>query len=150
MGNFNSGHVCHSPQHSSSPVYVSDSGASSTGDRCCVTGLAGEVDVHISTVSPARQTYSETLVHPGGRGNTKSPLVAVTTVVSTSAPSVCGPPWHHSLPPGPTVTIGACLRWQIVPSASMEALMQHYQAAGFSKEFSRFAAAPRRPSTNRM
>ena len=32
-----------------------------------------------------------------------------------------------------------------VPSARMEALMQHYKAAGFSD-----AAAPRRPSTNRM
>ena len=32
----------------------------------------------------------------------------------------------------------------------MEALMQHYQAAGFSKEVSKLAAAPRRPSTNRM
>ena len=29
-------------------------------------------------------------------------------------------------------------------------LMQHYQAAEFSKEVSRLAAAPRRPSTNRM
>ena len=28
--------------------------------------------------------------------------------------------------------------------------MQHYQATGFSKEVSRLAAAPRRPSTNRM
>ena len=26
IGNSNSGHVCHSPQHSSFPVYVSDSG----------------------------------------------------------------------------------------------------------------------------
>ena len=32
----------------------------------------------------------------------------------------------------------------------MEALMQHYQAARFSREFSKLAAAPRRPSTNRM
>ena len=32
----------------------------------------------------------------------------------------------------------------------MEALMQHYQAAGFSKEVSKLAAAPRRPSSNRM
>ena len=32
----------------------------------------------------------------------------------------------------------------------MEALMQHYKAAGFSDEVSRLAAAPRRPSTNRM
>ena len=28
--------------------------------------------------------------------------------------------------------------------------MQHYQAAGFSREVFRLAAAPRRPSTNRM
>ena len=36
VGNSNSGHVCHSPQHSSSPVYVSNPGASSTGrgGRC--------------------------------------------------------------------------------------------------------------------
>ena len=41
MGNSNSGHVCHSPQHASSPVYVSGaSGASSSGDRCPVR-LAG-------------------------------------------------------------------------------------------------------------
>ena len=32
----------------------------------------------------------------------------------------------------------------------MEALMQHCQAAGFSKEVSKLASAPRRPSTNRM
>ena len=32
----------------------------------------------------------------------------------------------------------------------MEALMLHYKAAGFSDKVSRLAAAPRRPSTNRM
>ena len=32
----------------------------------------------------------------------------------------------------------------------MEALVRHYKAAGFSDEISRLAAAPRRPSTNRM
>ena len=32
----------------------------------------------------------------------------------------------------------------------MEALVHHYQAAGFSKEVSRLATAPRRPSTNKM
>ena len=37
-----------------------------------------------------------------------------------------------------------------VPSARMEALMQPYQAAGFSEEVSRLGAAPRRPLTNRM
>ena len=40
--------------------YVSDSGASITGDRSPVTGLAGEVDVHVSTVPPAQQSHSET------------------------------------------------------------------------------------------
>ena len=59
MGNSSSGHVCHSPQQASSPVYVSSSGASSAGGRCPVTGLAGEVDVHVSTVFPAQQSYSE-------------------------------------------------------------------------------------------
>ena len=37
-----------------------------------------------------------------------------------------------------------------VPSARMEALRQQYQAAGFSEEVSRLAAAPKRPSTNRI
>ena len=65
-GNSNNGHVCHSPQHASSPVYVSNSGASSTGDRCSVIRLAEEVDVHVSTVPLAQQSHSETKDHPGG------------------------------------------------------------------------------------
>ena len=32
---------------------VSNQGASSTGDRCYVTRLAGEVDVHVFTIPPA-------------------------------------------------------------------------------------------------
>ena len=66
MGNSSSGHVCHSPQHASSPVYGSDSGASSTGDRCSVTRLAGEVDVHVSTVSPC-SSKSEIKDHQEGQ-----------------------------------------------------------------------------------
>ena len=34
------GHVCHSPQQASSPVYISSPGASSSGDRCPITGPA--------------------------------------------------------------------------------------------------------------
>ena len=71
--------------------------------------------------------------HPGGRGNSDSPLVAISTVVPTSTTSVCGPPSHHSVPPGLTVTTRVCLGWYVIPSARLEALMQHYQAAGFSK-----------------
>ena len=60
-GNSNSGHVCHSPQHASSPVYVSNSGTLSTR-------LAGEVDVglHVFTVSHAQQSHLESKDHPGG------------------------------------------------------------------------------------
>ena len=147
MGNCNSGHVCHSPQHASSPVYVSSSGASSTGDRCLVTGLAGKVDVH---VSPAKQSHSEARDRPDGRGDTRRLLVAVTTVVSTPATTECGPPTILSVPQRPVVTTGLYIERQVVSSARMEALMQYYQAAGFSKEVSKLAAAPRRPSTNRM
>ena len=140
MENSSSGHVCNSPQHTSSLVNVSNSGASSTGDR--YSRLAGEV----FTVSPAQQSHSETKNHSEGRSDTHSPLVAMTTVVPTSTMSVCGQ--SSSIIP---------YRWDLlslqeyvsagIPSAGMEALMQHYQAAGFSKEVSRLAAAPRRPST---
>ena len=73
-------------------------------------------------------------------------MVAVTTVVCTPATTECGPPTILSLPQRPVVTTGLYLERQFVPSARMQALMQHYQAAGFSK----LATAPRRPSTNRM
>ena len=115
---------------------------------CHKTGRGGRCTV--STVSPAKQSNSESTDHPGGQSDTNSPLIAVTTVVSTSTTSVCRPPSHHSISPGPTVTTGVCLGWQVVPSACMKTLMQHNQAACFAKEVSRLAAAPRRPSTNRM
>ena len=89
VGNSSSGHVCHSPQHTFSPVYVSSSRASSTGDRCSVTRLAGEVSVHVSTIFPAQPSHSEAQDHPGGRSDTNSPLVVITTVVSTSTTCRC-------------------------------------------------------------
>ena len=150
VGNSISGHICHSPQHASSPVHVSSSRASSTGDRCLVTGLAGEVDVHVCTVPPAQQSHSEAQDHPEGRGDTYRPLVTVTTVVSTPATTECGSPTFLSVPQRPVVTTGQYFERQVVPTARMKALMQHYQAAGFSKEVSRLTTAPRRPSTNRM
>ena len=90
VGNSSSGQVCHSPQQASSPVHGSSSRALSTDDRCFVTGLAGEVNVHVSTISPAQQSHSEAQDHPDGRGYTHRPLVAVTTVVSTPATIECG------------------------------------------------------------
>ena len=150
MLNSNSGHVCHSPQHASSPVHVSSFGAPGTGDRCSVTRLAGEVDVHVSAISPAQPGHLGTQDHPGGQSDTNSPLVVITMVVPTSTTSVCGPPSLLSVPPGPTVTTGICLGWQVIPSARIEARMQHTQAAGFSEEVSRLTTAPRRPSTKRI
>ena len=54
---------CHSSQHASSPVDISDSGASSTCNRCSVT------------ISSAQQSHSESKDHPGGRGifNSQTP-----------------------------------------------------------------------------
>ena len=75
--NSSSGHVCHSPLHASLPVYVSSSIALSTGDRCPVTVLAREVDVHVFTISPAQQSHSEAQDPSGGPGDTRNPLVAV-------------------------------------------------------------------------
>ena len=72
MGNSNSGHVSHSPQHASSPVKVSNSRASSTGDTCSVTRQAREVNEH---VSHAQQSHSETTDHPGGRSDTIAPWI---------------------------------------------------------------------------
>ena len=60
------------------PSLCLHSGASSTGSRCSVKRFAREVDIHVSTVSPAQQSHSETKDHPGGRFDTNSPLVAVT------------------------------------------------------------------------
>ena len=67
VGDSCSGHVCHNPQQTSFPVYVSSSRATRTGDRCSVTRLAGMDDVQVSTISPAQQSHSEAQDDPGGQ-----------------------------------------------------------------------------------
>ena len=57
-----------------------------------VSGLAGKVNVHVSPIPPAQQSHAEVSIHSGGRGNSRSPLVAVSVVVSTSTTSLCGTP----------------------------------------------------------
>ena len=108
--------------------------------------------VYVSSIPSAHQSHSEAPVHPGGRGNSHSPLVAESVVVSTPTSSLCGTPPGLSLPSRSSVPAGSEVRLgrKVVPSARMEALMRHYKAAGFSDEVSRLAAATRRPSTNRM
>ena len=144
--------VCNTVELPPSSVHVSSSGAKSPSGGCSVSGLAGEVNVHVSPIPPAQQSHAETAVHSGGGGDSCSPLVAVSVVVSTSTTSLCGTPSSSPLPSGSSVPAGSevHLRRKVVPSARMEALMRHYKAAGFSDEVSRLAAAPRRPSTNRM
>ena len=151
LGDPSSRHVCNCFKLPPSSVHVSDSGAPSTGGGCSVSGLVGEVDVHVSSISPAQQGFSETTVDTG-RSDSHSPLVAKTVMVSTPTSSLCGSSAVLSLPPRSSVTTGSEIRlgWKVVPSALMEALVRHFKAAGFSDEVSRLAAAPRRPSTNLM
>ena len=135
------------------PAYLSsDSRASSTGSGCSVSGLAGEINVHVCTISSAQQSHSEIMCHPGSRSNTYSSMVAITTMVSTHTSTLCRPASVLSIPPRSTLSTGSeiHLRVKDVPSPRMKALMQHYKAAVFSDEVSRLAAAARRPSTNRM
>ena len=133
-------------------VHVSNSGATSPSGGCSVSGLAGEVNVHVSSIPSGQQSHSEAPVHPGGRSNSHSPLVAETVVVSAPTSPLCGPPPVLSLLSRSSVPAGSdlFLGWKDVPSACMEALMRHSKAAGFSIKVTRLAAAPRRPSTNRM
>ena len=137
---------------SNSHLPVSNSGATSASGGCSVSGLAGEVNVLVSSSPSAQKSHSEAPVHPVGRGNSHSPLVAETVVVSTPTSSLCGTPLGLSLPWRSSVPAGSevCLGRKVVPSARMEALMRHYKAAGFSDEVSRLATAPRRPSSNGM
>ena len=95
-----------------------------------VSGLSGEVNVHVSPIPPVQQSHAVTSIHYVSVWNT------------SSSPFQSG----SSVPAGSEVH----LRRKVVQSARMEALMRHYKAAGFSDEVSRLAAAPRRPSTNRM
>ena len=152
LGDTRSRHVCDCVELPPSLVHVSNSGATSPSGGCSVSGLAGEVNVHVSSIPSVQQSHSEAPVHPGGRSNSHSPLVVETVVVSTPTSSFCGTPPGLSLPSISSVPAGSevCLGWKVVPSAHMEALRRHYKAAGFSDEVSRLAAAPRRPSTNRM
>ena len=152
MGDTRSRHVCDTVELPPSSVHVSNSGAKSPSGGCSVSRLAGEVNVHVSTLSPAQQGRAEVTVHSSGRGDPRSPLVAVSTVVPTPTTSLCGTPVISPIPSRSSVSAGpeVHLRRKVIPSVRMEALMRHYKAAGFSNEVSRLAAAPRRPSTNRM
>ena len=72
----------------------------SIGSRCSITTLAGAVDVHVAAVSLAEQGLSETLSHSKRRVYPNSPMVEVSSVVSTCNPA-CG---SNSVPSIPSRT----------------------------------------------
>ena len=92
LGDTRSRHVSDSVELPPSSVHVSNSGATSPSGGCSVSGLAGEVNVHVSSISPAQQSHSEAPIHPGSRGSSHSTLVAESVMVSTSTSSLCGTP----------------------------------------------------------
>ena len=118
LGNSKGGHVCRCPQHPPTSVHDSDSGASSTGGGCSVSGLTGEINVHVSAIFSAQQG------HPGSRSNTDSSFVAVTAVVSTPTSTLCGSTTVLSIPPRSTVSAesGIHLGLKVIPFARIEAL----------------------------
>ena len=65
LGDTRSRHVCNSVELTPSLVHVSNSGATSPSGGCSVSGLAGEVNVHVSSIQSAQQSHSEAPVHPG-------------------------------------------------------------------------------------
>ena len=73
VGTPDSGSVCRSAQHSTSPVHVPDSGASSTRSQCSITTFAGTVHVHVSSISLAKQGHSETSGQSEWRDHPDSP-----------------------------------------------------------------------------
>ena len=132
------------------PSYVSNSGASSTGDRCFVTRLAGAVDVYMFPLFPLLNKVIQKLW------------------VTQDGEIILIAPWWPSKPWFPQLLGLSVNHPCIIPyrrdllsqlglvsdgkSYHLHAwrLVQQYQAAGFSEEVSRLVAAPRRPSTNCM
>ena len=73
LGDTRSRHVRDCVKFPPSLVHVSNSGATSPSGGCSVSGLAGEVNVHVSSIPSGQQSHSEAPVHPGGRSNLIAP-----------------------------------------------------------------------------
>ena len=63
LGDTSSQHVRDCVELPPSLVHVSNSGATSPSGGCSVSGLAGEVNVHVSSIPSAQQSHSEAPVH---------------------------------------------------------------------------------------
>ena len=109
--------------------------------------MAGMVNVHVSSVSIVEQGLSISSLSEQ-RSHSDSPLVAISAVVSAYDPAVC---YRTPITAIETAILTRShLRLEGVPSACMEAVMQHFQAAGISEEVPGVTAAPRRHSSNCM
>ena len=68
LGHTRSRHVRNTVKLPPSSVHVSNSRAKGPSGGCSVSGLAGEVNVHVSSIPPAQQSHAEASIHSGGRG----------------------------------------------------------------------------------
>ena len=116
--NSSSGHVCHNPQHASSPVNV------------FIKTLAIDA-LSQDWLFPPFPLLSEVIRK---LRTTQEFEVILIAHWCPSQMSECGPPTLLSVLQRPTVTTGICLERQVVPPARMEALMQHYQQQDFQKK----------------
>ena len=73
LGDTSSRHVRDCVELPPSLVHVSNFGDTSPSGGCSVSGLAGEVNVHVSSIPSAQQSHSGAPVHPGGRSNSHRP-----------------------------------------------------------------------------
>ena len=136
-------HNNHLPQ-----FIVSDFGLTSTSDRCSVPGLAEEVTVHVATIPLAQQSHSETMCHPGGRGDSNKPLVS--TVVPTPASTLCGPPTLFYIPPRSVVTTGFISDGKSYHLHALRFSSSIIKQQDFQKKYLGLLRATRRPSAIRM
>ena len=71
LGHTRDRHVRDTVELPPSSVHVSNSRAKSPSGGCYVSGLAGEVNVHVSPIPPIQQNHAETSIHSGGRGDSR-------------------------------------------------------------------------------
>ena len=67
LGDTRTRHVCNTVELPPSSVHVSNSGAKSPIGGCSVSGLAGEVNVHVSPIPPPQQSHAVTSIHSGAQ-----------------------------------------------------------------------------------
>ena len=109
--------------------------------------LVRDVRVHISSIPLAEQGLSESSCHSEQRSNFDHPLVA-TLAVFPHDPALCESITVSPVPSRPAILTKSHCGREGIPSARMEALMEHLQLAGVSEEVCRLVTAPRRRSRN--